>query len=938
MNRMSATLLLLAALLPAGARSQTATLVRDINPQPPAGDASGSNPRQFAAADGRAVYITRESQESREGEPPTASYLLWATDGTAAGTSMLVRLCSPCGGGEPRKVAELPGLAIYSVPDASSGTAAWRTDGTRAGTFRLSPTFNSLSSYSTFLLGRRLLFQACGASACGLWSTDGSLAGTTLLSGPLPIDGLAVSGERAFFTTYAPQRETLWLTDGTVAGTQAIRPVGFPIYLTASGSRVFFLAGGDDYPTDLWTSDGTARGTRFLRSFAQPNHYQGAYTNYLKAVPGGVVLVGVSGGSSGINLWKSDGTAEGTRQLTSFSDLASVGGLAESQIATAGDRLFFIPSGIAGPRLWSSRGTAATTAPVTGCPGGCPALLPLSPLLPAGDRVVFAAQDPAHGAEPWASDGTGAGTRILRDLCAGACDSNPETFTPHGGTLDFRATWNGRTRLVRTDGITALPLAPVAGDPPPAPAGGPTFPIDLADVGSRTFFAGFDSQGSQPWVTDGTAAGSRRIVSGPRSGGSDPRDSVVLGGRLLFTASDGIERSVWTLDAQGNAAPIAATAVAVALPGPSTLTVSGSFAYFLSDRGADGMELWRTDGSPAGTQRLAAFQNRVLSDLRDLGGSLAFRVTTTDGEQPVFSFWGSDGTPEGTTARFGLPPDTEQISFVTALGPELYFFLDGETASYVFRSDGTAAGTRSLLQQSALACVDSEAETQFLRSAGRVYFTSCQSDGLFLYQTDGTAAGTARVIPAPGDDTATNSPNPQAPFEFQGDLYYFGYNPDFNSPVNLILWRGRTAATAAPLKAVGYSFYEPVLPEFTVLGDRLYFRAWDPEHGFELWRTDGTTAGTARVRDVALGPTSSDPQGLVVAGGRLWFSALDPDHGRELWTSDGTRQGTHLVEDLAPGPLSSAPEQLTPFAGRLCFTADDGATGREPWCLPLGSP
>jgi large repetitive protein len=924
MIRILSALLLLAALLPTGARAQAPALVRDINLQPPTADASGSAPRQFAAAAGRAVYITRE------GDAPAASYLLWATDGTAAGTSMLVRLCSPCSA-EPQKVAELPGLAVYFVPDASSGAAAWRTDGTRAGTFRLSPPFDALSPYSTFQLGRRLLFQVCGTSGpCALWSTDGSLAGTTLLSGPLPVDELAVGSGRAFFTTYAPQEETLWLTDGTVAGTKAIRPVGFPEYLTVSGSRAFFLAGGDDYPSDLWTSDGTARGTRFLRSFAQPNHYQGAYTTYLKAVPGGIVLVGISGGSYGINLWKSDGTSAGTRQLTSFPDLASLGGLAASQIATAGDRLFFIASGIAGPRLWSSRGTAATTAPVTGCPGGCPALLPLSPLVPAGDRVVFAAQDPAHGAEPWASDGTGAGTRLLRDLCAGACDSTPETFTPHDGTIDFRATWNGRTRLVRTDGITALPLAPVAGDPP----GGPTFPIDLADVGARTFFAGFDSQGSQPWVTDGTAAGSRRIVSGPRSGGSDPRDAVVLGSRLLFTASDGVERSVWTLDTQGNSAPIAATGVAVDLPGPSALTVSGSLAYFLSDRGADGMELWRTDGSPAGTQRLAAFQNRVLSDLRDLGGSLAFRVTTTDGEQPVFSFWGSDGTPEGTTARFGLPPDTVRISVVTALGPELYFFLDSETASYVFRSDGTAAGTRSLLQQSFQACVGSEEEIQFLRSAGLVYFTACQSDGLFLYQTDGTAAGTVQVIPAPGDTTATSF-YPQAPFEFQGDLYYFGSNPDFNSPVNFVLWRGRTAATAAPLKAVGYSFYEPVLPEFTVLGDRLYFRAWDPEHGFELWRTDGTTAGTARVRDVAPGPTSSDPQGLVVAGGRLWFSALDPDHGRELWTSDGTRQGTHLVEDLAPGPLSSAPEQITPFAGKLCFTADDGATGREPWCLPL---
>jgi ELWxxDGT repeat protein len=89
------------------------------------------------------------------------------------------------------------------------------------------------------------------------------------------------------------------------------------------------------------------------------------------------------------------------------------------------------------------------------------------------------------------------------------------------------------------------------------------------------------------------------------------------------------------------------------------------------------------------------------------------------------------------------------------------------------------------------------------------------------------------------------------------------------------------------------------------------------------------------VRDITPGPLSSDPRGLVVAGGRLWFSALDPQHGRELWTSDGTRAGTRLAVDLTPGPASSAPEQLTPFQGRLYCAADDGVVGREVWSVPL---
>ena len=43
------------------------------------------------------------------------------------------------------------------------------------------------------------------------------------------------------------------------------------------------------------------------------------------------------------------------------------------------------------------------------------------------------------------------------------------------------------------------------------------------------------------------------------------------------------------------------------------------------------------------------------------------------------------------------------------------------------------------------------------------------------------------------------------------------------------------------------------LPDDTVL-----FAADDGVHGRELWRTDGTAAGTAMVADLAPGPTGSD--------------------------------------------------------------------------------
>ena len=922
MNRLARLLVLLLLMAPAGAAAQTASLVADLDPNPPAGGSPGSNPRQFAAASNRVVFVTPGT------EPGISSYLLWATDGTAAGTETLSLLCAAASCREPVRLPDLPGnpgLAFYEIgasEDNPSLFRVWRTDGTRAGTFPISPVFyQDIGQHiSVTALGHRLLFGACESSSgrCGLWSSGGGEA--ERLRDNFYASGFVVAGNRAFFYGGAPNTQGgLWKTDGTAAGTELVRQI-YPAYLTASGSRIFFMKGGDEYPVDLWVSDGTKGGTRFLKTFLQPNHYQSPYTGFLRAVPGGVAFVGLPPNGNGLNLWRSDGTPQGTRQLTAFQGNATVAFLRPDQIAAAGSRIFFVASTISGPRLWSTRGSLDTTTPVP----GSPALLSGSPLVPAGGRIVFAAQDGAHGAEPWTSDGTAAGTRILGDLCAGACGSSPAAFTPHGGVIDFRATWNGRSRLVRTDGITAVPLAPIPTTNSPW--------IDLVDLGARTFFAGFDAaHGAQPWVTDGTPAGSRRIAALENSSGSsDPRSFTAYGDRLLFTAGDGTGRSVWAVTPEGAPQRLPGGG----MPGASDLTVAGGLAWFVSGHGPDGVEIWRTDGTVEGTVRVIALQDKEISDLRDLGGTLVFLVSSTDGEQPVYSFWSSDGTAAGTGPRFGLPADTVSVSDVAALGSELYFVVHDETAARVFRSDGTEAGTRMIFQESC-DCTYGGDPVSWLRHDGQVWFTAWTDSGIALLRTDGTVAGTVQVLPAPGDDSERIA-DVQSPFVFQGQLYFFARNSaDPDSPVGQILWKGWTPAEAVPVQSVGFEYYDSIDPQWTVLGNRLFFRAWDPDHGFELWRTDGTAAGTVIVRDALPGLNSGDPRDLVATGGRLWFSAQDPVHGRELWTSDGTRKGTRLVQDLAPGALSSAPEGLTPFAGRLWFGADDGVVGREPWDLLL---
>ena len=110
----------------------------------------------------------------------------------------------------------------------------------------------------------------------------------------------------------------------------------------------------------------------------------------------------------------------------------------------------------------------------------------------------------------------------------------------------------------------------------------------------------------------------------------------------------------------------------------------------------------------------------------------------------------------------------------------------------------------------------------------------------------------------------------------------------------------------------------------------------DGTTGRELWKSDGTEEGTVLVKDIVAGSGSSLPYNWTATdvNGTAFFTACssgDQVFGDcELWRSDGTEGGTALVKDIFPGG-SSSPGSLTNVNGMLFFAANDGVGGRELW-------
>jgi len=182
---------------------------------------------------------------------------------------------------------------------------------------------------------------------------------------------------------------------------------------------------------ELWRTDGTADGTRIVQDIF-PGEEDG-YRNPEYVVHHGILYFTGESPEHGEELWRSDGTSEGTFRVDSDDpdkSISSIRGLTRYK-----DKLFF--NGVANSvrYLFSSDGTVAGTQAIT-------TVDTPSDIWVANNRLFFSNEQPDSGRELWMSDGTADGTRMVADVFPGVNDASPRVQSFINNTLFFTATDN----------------------------------------------------------------------------------------------------------------------------------------------------------------------------------------------------------------------------------------------------------------------------------------------------------------------------------------------------------------------------------------------------------------------------------------------------------------------------------------------------------------
>lgn len=302
--------------------------------------------------------------------------------------------------------------------------------------------------------------------------------------------------------------------------------------------------------------------------------------------------------------------------------------------------------------------------------------------------------------------------------------------------------------------------------------------------------------------------------------------------------------------------------------------------------------------------------NTDLVGLPILNGIVFTASDGTDGPE----LWFSDGTTSGTNKLKDLNPGSSGSypANYYAYGTKILFIAQNGFGQELWLTDGTASGTNMIKD---INVGGSSFPAQLNPLGTKVIFTAVtQTENRELWITDGTSTGTNLVKdiwPGVGNSNVSQLTNSGLGY------YYFVANDGVSGEE---LWKSDGTN-------VGTNLVKDILPgtgfsNITIIkmsGGLLYFLASDGVNGKELWRSDGTTVGTYMLKDINVGVANTSVLRSASYNNRLIFETSDPVNGNELWESDGTIAGT-FVNNISTGTLSTIfPTNLYEYSNDLYF-------------------
>ena len=802
---------------------------------------TGSGPTNLLAINGTLYFTAQVSASGRE---------LWKTDGTDAGTVLVKDINAGTVSSSPLNLVNVNNSLFFTATTAANGIELWKSDGSDAGTL-LVKDINAGTTNTTFqnitAFGGLLLFSAIDAvNGQEIWKSDGTDAGTVLIKDLNPGTGsgsngpfIIIGSQFCFVGNDGVSGAELWISDGTEPGTTLLKDINTgatsssPQGFFNIGNTVYFIATDAVNGQEVWKTDGTPLGTVLLKDI-NPGVSGSSAANFTNL--NGILFFRAFTAANGSELWKSDGTEAGTVLIKDI----NAGNISTSpvNITATGTLIFFTGSLSGTTKLFKSDGTAAGTAELNSAvvSGGT-----FATLFASGNKLLFqhnglvpGIPSTATGREPWVSDGTDAGTQILKDINTTTDQGNPGPYAKAGNTIFFAA----------SDGIN----------------------------------------GTELWKTDGTTAGTvmvKDIATG--SGGSNPANFTLVNNIMFFSASttaNGLE--LWKTDGTEAGTVL----VKDIYPGgswssPSLLTAAGNLLYFVANNNTNGNELWKSDGTDAGTvlvkDIVAGTGTPTIQNLVNANGTIFFTASVAGFGREL---WKSDGTDAGTVMVKDIATGTgsPNIDELVAFDGKVYFPAnDGVNGEEPWVSDGTDAGTVLLINIATSGSFPNSNPRYFTVTNGKLYFTAFTANTSFEpWVSDGTPGGTymiTEIIPG-------GSGSGPIGFTYMNGYVYFNASA---SGTGRELWRtDNTAIGTTLVKDINTGTADGAPEQLVAVNNTLYFRATTASGGIEFFKSDGTEAGTVGY-DLFPGTTASTPDYLIGLNDMVLFSATHPVLGRELW-------------------------------------------------------